>query len=213
MAWSQAVLQNTGEITCKSQASINYSLGPNPREHLSLSHHWNRNFTYLHFISAPGHSFYCCVDSDILVLPIFSLTCQSTPHHLQPLFQHCNWDCRCHHLISKHLCVAQLEIQECPSTFHSWYWKEKQDTLQSTHLFSYGKNWCWLKLVLTSLENSTSINRTIHKFEVQYSLKAFAEDKHSSVILFLNWGSPQMVLLCMTRRPNTTAGVCLCVVF
>lgn len=107
MAWSQAVLQNTGEITCKSQASISYSLCLNPRAE-SLAHHWNRNFTCLHFISAPGHPFYCCVDTDILVLPIFfSLTCQSTPHHLQPIFQHCNWDCRCHHLISKHLCMAQ----------------------------------------------------------------------------------------------------------
>lgn len=70
MAWSQAVLQNTAEITCKSQASINYSLCLNPRTE-SLTHHWNRNFTYLHFISAPGHPFYCCVDTDILVLPIF----------------------------------------------------------------------------------------------------------------------------------------------
>lgn len=82
MAWSQAALQNTGEITCKSQASISYSLCLNPRAE-SLTHHWNRNFTCLHFISAPGHPFYCCVDTDILVLPFFfSLTCQSTPHHL-----------------------------------------------------------------------------------------------------------------------------------
>lgn len=104
------------------------------------------------------------------------------------------------------------EIQECPSTFHSWYWKERQDTLQSTHLFSYGKNWCWLQLVLTSLKYSTSINRTIHKFEAQYSLKAFTEDKHSSVILFLNWGSPQMVLLCMTLSGQTQQQrfLCLC---
>lgn len=112
------------------------------------------------------------------------------------------------------MCVtlSGSEIQECPSTFHSWYWKERQDTLQSTHLFSYGKNWCWLQLVLTSLEYSTSINRTIHKFEAQYSLKAFAEDKHSSVILFLNWGSPQMVLLCMTLSGQTQQQrfLCLC---
>lgn len=138
MAWSQAVLQNTGEITCKSQASINYSLCSNPREQ-SLSHHWNRNFTYLHFISTPGHPFYCCVDTDILVLPIFSLTCQSTPHHLQPIFQHCNWDCRYHHLISKHLCVAQLEIQVSQLTLER----------EAGHLTEHTFILIWKELVLT----------------------------------------------------------------
>lgn len=182
MAWSQAVLQNTGEITCKSQASINCSLCPNPRAQ-SLSHHWNRNFTYLHFISAPGHPFYCCVDTDTLVLPIFPLTCQSTPHHLQPIFQHCNWDCRCHHLISKHLYVAQ-KFRSIPvlSTVDTG---KRSRTPYRAHIYSHMER-TGAKLVLTSLEYSTNINRTIHKFEAQYSLKAFAENKHSSVILFLN---------------------------
>lgn len=39
----------------------------------------------------------------------------------------------------------------------------------------------------------------------EYILKAFAEDKQSSVILFLNWGSPQNGFAVYdTDRPNTT---------
>lgn len=57
----------------------------------------------------------------------------------------------------------------------------------------------------TSLEYSTHTNRTNHKFEAQYILKAYAEDKYSHISLVFKWSSQLNDFgVYDNDRPNTT---------
>lgn len=153
MVRSQAFLQNAVEVACKNQASTSCFLCPDtePLSTVLKSQLEQELHSPPFYLRSPirllrGHC-------NIPVLPIFSLTCQPAPLHLRLQFQCCahQWDCKCHPP-SKSICVAQSKIHESVQVLPiADPGKGKPDTLQSTRLWSYGKNGCqWSQLSLSS---------------------------------------------------------------
>lgn len=105
----------------------------------SLSHGWNRNFVYLHFISQQVTHFiaawilwYSCTSNLFTRLSVRS---SSPIANISTLY----WQLRLQVSpldLKASLCGSVKNSLKCPSTFHSWYWKREAGHL-TQHKFVF----------------------------------------------------------------------------